>query len=137
MSSDVILFLEKVSSFISSHSCRRLCASRRCNLHGTADKAGLEFSVHSRSSHHADIGHTSERKSPNSIWSNESELSLLYYLSFFCVSLQVLILLSSVAKCRVNTVWHELSKALNLLSKSTRKMVSGKFAVKFLIKQKM
>lgn len=133
MSSDAAL--GKHIIFHVSHSCRRLCASRRCNLHGTVDKAGLEFSVHSRSSHHADIGHTSERKSPNSIWSNESELSLLYFSSFCVIASSH----SPLIRCKMQGQYSlaRAQQSFKSLVQIHEKNGKQKIAVKFLIKQKM
>lgn len=52
---------------------RWLRSAGRCNLHGIADKARLEFSVHSRSTYHANLSDTRERKSSHSIRCDKSE----------------------------------------------------------------
>lgn len=59
-----------VTLSIKLSSCRWLRLTRGRDLHGTADEARMELSVHSRSSHHANLSDARQRKSSHSIRSD-------------------------------------------------------------------
>lgn len=49
-------------------------------MHGTIDKAGLEFSVYRGSGHYANCSNASQRKSSHTIWCNKGEFGKNSYL---------------------------------------------------------
>jgi hypothetical protein len=88
-------------------------------MHGIIDEAGLEFGVYSGSSNHANLSDASERKSTHTIWSDEGT-QMSHAMRLF---LHLIINFRFSLFLRVNIVWHEPNKALNLWSKFTKKMV--------------
>ena len=98
-----------------------------CNLHGIIDKTGLEFSIYSRSSHYANLSNPSERKSAHSIRSYKGTWHLTHLLTYFQYIYRLFdrkpYYTINFPHFRVNIVWHAPSKALNLWSRFTRKMV--------------